>query len=145
MQPQNIMVDIVSDLVDQILKSKQAICKCKKCREDIIAYVLSRIPAKYVTTETGAIATIIENTKVESEANIIRQIIKSIEKIGKNPRHKLTYASKEDKDLNESYRLGANSYIRKPVDFIQFTEAIKQLGLYWLVLNEPPPQGESNI
>jgi CheY-like chemotaxis protein len=54
-------------------------------------------------------------------------------------------SSKEDKDLNESYRLGANSYIRKPVDFIQFTEAIKQLGLYWLVLNEPPPQGESNI
>lgn len=54
-------------------------------------------------------------------------------------------SSKEDKDLNESYRLGANSYIRKPVDFIQFTEAIKQLGLYWLVLNEPPPQGGSNI
>lgn len=54
-------------------------------------------------------------------------------------------SSKEDKDLNESYRLGANSYIRKPVDFLQFTEAIKQLGLYWLVLNEPPPQGGSNI
>ena len=54
-------------------------------------------------------------------------------------------SSKEDKDLNESYRLGANSYIRKPVDFLQFTEAIKQLGLYWLVLNEPPPQGGSHI
>jgi len=48
-------------------------------------------------------------------------------------------SSKEDRDLNESYRLGANSYIRKPVDFLQFTEAIKQLGLYWLVLNEAPP------
>ena len=48
-------------------------------------------------------------------------------------------SSKEDKDLIGGYSLGANSYIRKPVDFMQFTEAIRQLGLYWLVLNEPPP------
>ena len=46
--------------------------------------------------------------------------------------------SNEDKDRIESYRLGANSYIRKPVDFNQFAEAVQQLGLYWLVLNEPP-------
>jgi CheY-like chemotaxis protein len=46
--------------------------------------------------------------------------------------------SNEDKDRIESYRLGANSYIRKPVDFNQFAEAVQQLGLYWLVLNEAP-------
>ena len=48
-------------------------------------------------------------------------------------------SSREERDIIEGYRLGANSYIRKPVDFVQFTEAVKQLGLYWLLLNEPPP------
>jgi len=49
-------------------------------------------------------------------------------------------SSKEEQDLVEGYSLGANSYIRKPVDFAQFTEAIRLLGLYWLVLNEAAPR-----
>ena len=48
-------------------------------------------------------------------------------------------SSKEDQDLVNGYSLGANSYVRKPVDFQQFIEAVRQLGLYWLLLNEPPP------
>lgn len=47
-------------------------------------------------------------------------------------------SSAEQEDLVESYRLGANSYVRKPVDFGQFADAVKQLGLYWLVLNQVP-------
>ena len=50
-------------------------------------------------------------------------------------------SSKEEQDLISGYQLGANSYIRKPVDFNQFMEAVRQLGLYWLVLNESVPQG----
>ncbi len=48
-------------------------------------------------------------------------------------------SSKEQQDLANGYRLGANSYIRKPVDFNQFMDAVRNLGLYWLVLNETPP------
>jgi len=53
-------------------------------------------------------------------------------------------SSKEDKDLINAYALGANSYVRKPVNFTRFVEAVQQLGLYWLVLNETAPCDRSN-
>ncbi|HEX9595377.1 MAG TPA: response regulator [Anaerolineales bacterium] len=49
-------------------------------------------------------------------------------------------SSDEEKDKLSGYGLGANSYVRKPVDFVQFAEAARQLGLYWLLLNESPPK-----
>src|SRR5579859_325816 len=52
-------------------------------------------------------------------------------------------SSKEEKDMVESYLLGVNSYIQKPVDFDKFRQTIKQLGLYWLVVNQPPPRQSS--
>ena len=48
-------------------------------------------------------------------------------------------SSKDDEDVMHSYSLGANAYVRKPVDYAQFAEAAKTLGLFWLVLNQPPP------
>jgi two-component system, response regulator len=52
-------------------------------------------------------------------------------------------SSDEERDLIDGYSLGANSYVRKPVDFVEFTQAAKQLGLYWLLMNRTPPPPRS--
>lgn len=52
-------------------------------------------------------------------------------------------SSKEENDVASSYDLGANSFVRKPVDFTEFVDAAKRLGIYWLIMNEPPP-GQQN-
>lgn len=67
-----------------------------------------------------------------------------LKEIRANPRTSLIptvilTSSKQDEDLIEGYRLGVNSYVRKPVDFNEFVEAVRQVGLYWLVINQPPP------
>jgi CheY-like chemotaxis protein len=54
-------------------------------------------------------------------------------------------SSREEKDLIESYRLGVNAYVVKPVDFPEFVDAVKQLGAFWAVVNEPPPATSTRI
>jgi len=68
-----------------------------------------------------------------------------LERLRADERTKLTpvvilTSSKEEQDLVSGYKSGANSYVRKPVDFNQFTEAVRQIGLYWLLINEAPHQ-----
>jgi CheY-like chemotaxis protein len=69
--------------------------------------------------------------------DVLRQI-KSDERLKTIPVVVLT-SSREEMDLLASYRLGVNAYVVKPVDFEQFVEAVQQLGLFWLLTNEPPP------
>jgi two-component system response regulator len=70
----------------------------------------------------------------------VLRAIRTHPKLGLLPVIVLT-SSMEDQDLARSYELGANSYIQKPVDFKEFMQKVAQLGLYWLMLNEAPPQG----
>jgi two-component system response regulator len=70
-----------------------------------------------------------------------------LERLRADERTKLTpvvilTSSKEEQDLVRGYKSGANSYVRKPVDFNQFVEAVRQIGLYWLLINESPIQNQ---
>jgi len=90
----NIIEDIAVDFLNSALTTRIDICTCSKCKNDMLAYVLSRVPAKYVTTEFGALHTIIEQTKLEKEAEVGRATIAAIDIISKSPRHEV----KENKE-----------------------------------------------
>ena len=69
-----------------------------------------------------------------------------LEKVKQDPRHRqvpivMLTSSREEKDLVRSYDLGVNAFVVKPVDFSEFFQAIQDLGMFWAILNEPPPPG----
>ena len=82
----NIIEEVVRDFLNNALELRYDICTCSQCKNDMLAYVLSRVPAQYTTTEIGALYTIIEQTKVEKKVEIARAIIGAIETIGKKMR-----------------------------------------------------------
>jgi two-component system, response regulator len=101
---------------------------------------------------TGAYA----NRKIEDAPKIILLDLKLplvdgvevLRRIKSDPRTQMIpvvalTSSREERDIVESYRLGVNSYIVKPVDFDQFTESVRRLGFYWLLLNQAPVHGNS--
>jgi len=95
----NIVEDIARDYLDSALTLRYDICTCELCKNDMLAYILSRVPARYVTTEEGALHTIIQQHKVECQAAIARVIIEAIGIIGKNPRHEVK------EDTNRTFQM----------------------------------------
>jgi two-component system response regulator len=106
--------------------------------EEALDYVFGR--RAYAGRDVGALPQLIlldlKLPKVDG-LEVLR-IIRADERTRRVPIVILT-SSKEDADLLDGYERGANSYVRKPVDFDAFTDAVRQLGLYWLILNESPP------
>jgi CheY-like chemotaxis protein len=105
--------------------------------EEALEYLYSRGKFKTRSSDNPAVMLLdLKLPKVDG-LEVLKQI-KSEEKLRAIPVVVLT-SSREQKDMVASYRLGVNAYVVKPVDFHEFVNAIKELGVFWAVINEPPP------
>jgi len=105
--------------------------------EEALEYLYSR--GKFKTRSSDNPAVMLMDLKLPKVDGLeVLKQIKSEEKLKMIPVVVLT-SSKEEKDMVASYRLGVNAYVVKPVDFHEFVNAIKELGAFWAVINEPPP------
>ena len=105
--------------------------------EEALDYLYKR--GRFADNESGNPAVILMDIKMPKMDGIeCLKLIRSDPKFNLIPVIMVT-SSREERDLVESYRLGANSYVVKPVDIVQFIDAIKVLGQYWAVINQPPP------
>jgi CheY-like chemotaxis protein len=105
--------------------------------EEALDYLYKR--GRFANNDNGTPAVILLDIKMPKMDGI-----ECLKQIRSDPKFKLipvimVTSSREERDLVESYRLGANSYVVKPVDIVQFIDAIKVLGQYWAVINQPPP------
>ena len=106
--------------------------------EEALDYLYRRGPFQSRPDGNPAVVLLdIKMPKVDG-LEVLRQI-KSDERLKTIPVVVLT-SSREERDLAESYKLGVNAYVVKPVDFSQFVDAIKEVGAFWAVINEPPPE-----
>src|ERR1700751_3970272 len=105
--------------------------------EEALEYLYSR--GKFKTRSDGNPSVMLLDLKLPKVDGLeVLKQIKSEEKLRMIPVVVLT-SSKEEKDMVASYQLGVNQYVVKPVDFHEFVNAIKELGVFWAVINEPPP------
>ncbi len=87
MEIYNYMEDIVRDALDGLLLEKQDICKCEKCRLDISACALNRLPPKYFVSNKGRVFTKLQEVQVQFKADVIRELLAAISNVSKNPQH----------------------------------------------------------
>jgi CheY-like chemotaxis protein len=105
--------------------------------EEALDYLYYR--GKFKTRSNGNPAVLLLDLKLpKRDGREVLQQIKSDEKLKMIPVVVLT-SSHEEKDVVASYKLGVNAYVVKPVDFHEFVNAVKELGVFWAVINEPPP------
>jgi len=105
--------------------------------EEALEYLYSR--GKFKTRSSGNPAVVLLDLKLPKVDGLeVLKQVKSEEKLRMIPIVVLT-SSKEEKDMVASYKLGVSAYVVKPVDFHEFVNAIKELGIFWAVINEPPP------
>lgn len=87
MKVYNYMEDIVSDELEKLLGSAGDICKCQKCKLDMAAWALNRLPPQYIVTEKGRVFTKLNEQNIQFQVDIMREVTKAILNISRNPKH----------------------------------------------------------
>ncbi len=87
MKIQNYMEDVVQDELELLLAERQDICKCNKCKLDVMVWTLNRLPPKYVITDRGRLYTKLKEQEIQFKADVVKELTKSIDFISKNPQH----------------------------------------------------------
>ncbi|MFH0790289.1 MAG: late competence development ComFB family protein [Candidatus Omnitrophota bacterium] len=83
----NYMETIAEDILEELLADRQDICKCKKCKLDILVWALNRLPPKYVVTDKGRLYTKLKEQETQFHTDVIKELTKAIIQISKNPQH----------------------------------------------------------
>lgn len=87
MKVHNHTEDVVADILENLLLERSGICKCMKCRLDITAMALNKLPSKYVVSEKGRLYTKLAELELQLKVDVIKEVTKAIEIIKNNPRH----------------------------------------------------------
>lgn len=87
MKTENYMEFVVDEALDWLWASKDDICKCERCRLDIMTWALNNLPPKYIVSKHGRIHTKIEETKIQFQADIVRELLKAIKVVAAKPHH----------------------------------------------------------
>lgn len=87
MEIRNFMEDIVSDALEELLAQKDDICKCHKCKLDMMVWALNRLPPKYAVSGKGMFFTKLGEQETQFKADVVRELAKAITNVSKNPRH----------------------------------------------------------
>ena len=86
MKAHNIMEDIVEEYLKEIISADNKVCNCELCHDKMFAEILSNIPAKYVTSETGAMYAVIEQVRVEQSSVILKELVKAMKNLKPHPK-----------------------------------------------------------
>jgi competence protein ComFB len=87
MELHNYMEDIIENVLSTILEQKQDICKCEKCKLDVVALALNKLPSKYVVTDKGRVYTKLTELELQFKADVVKEVTKAINIVKSKPQH----------------------------------------------------------
>jgi len=87
MKIQNYMEEVVQDELEQLLAERDDVCKCQKCKFDMMVWTLNRLPPKYVITDRGRLYTKLKEQEIQFKADVVQELTKAIDVIRKHPNH----------------------------------------------------------